>query len=1267
MAWKGTELIIRIAADLKKYRGDLRDVARETRQQMGDAARATDGLTNAHKALEGQAGRAAQQLVQAGRAAASGDFARAGQDVAQMASHMSRGGVAATALSVGLGVAAAALAGWLLISFKASEEYERQANLMRLTGNAAGLLAGDVNRMARSVADSANTTVGNARQILEALQGTGQFGKVAMGSVSEAIALVARASGEGADRVTADFSKMADGVTKWAVEHNERYHFLTVEQYRYIKALEDAGQKQQAMIAVGEALKTHLSGIEQNVGTLQRAWRGLAAMASSAWDAMLNIGRADTTADKLDSVGRRVEYMRGQLALSQKRGFAGPVERDQRLLDTLLQEQSLLQETARLERRSADAKAESARQAQAQIAKEDEAANAKKRGSGASKALTQAERELAEQRRRDFEVVKLRNQAVQQAWEEEQKALQASIDLQADVVEAQQQAAQSAQQQLQAQLEANEALGLEGVALAQLQAQRLNDAAAALERRAVIAEDIDFSGTMSEAYRQEAQALRELATARVEGAERQGQLKAIKDEQEAQKRLWQSAQRQASAFFVDLLTNGSDAFKRLGQTLQRELIDRLVEAATREWIIKITGQASGLGGGSGGMNWLDLAQQAYGYYTGGAAAGSTYALASGSGSGMGLSAGAAGTGFRATGGTGLSYTASTQTAGSGAAAGGSSMAAYAGYAALIYAAVQYADRLYGQGYNRNMLGDGQAERYRWGYGNTTSGYTDNAGYDYTPYKYRRQMMEAMGMSEKWADIFSSTTRWAHMFGRKLKSYGYDIGIDGGNVSVSGYERYKSGWAGKLMGRGDKTMGVAIDERNAAMVRQEVEAVREGAKGMAAAMGMSSEAIDAYTGKLRVNFKGANTAAEQAERMAKAMDDLQYSMINAASGGKMARAEFDRLMESVRADIDAAGISTQGITGVFVNGIMNGLSGQEIGAQLSQMILGGIVQTFAQQAFAPVAQAMMTQIITPIFTAIAAGVPISQAVSKASIASMVASAQQAMEVLNEIFNSAEMQEFFRSMNQAFTGMGNAAAAVHVPNFRMPSVKPVDTTAQDTAREREQLERELLRLQGNTVELRRRELEAIKPANRALQEQIWALQDIADMKDAWRSLSDSIIEEIARIKGEVLGETNSRAYLEAQFAIATAATRAGDQDAAGRLADLSSQLRENYERTADSQADLAYLNASLLASMEATNRVVSGFASTGVVPSSSGASGTKSMLQAEMQAASTERVNLADEVAGLSQAVAEQGKSMKSLYLLMREVTNEGAGMRVIEGV
>ena len=42
--------------------------------------------------------------------------------------------------------------------------------------------------------------------------------------------------------------------------------------------------------------------------------------------------------------------------------------------------------------------------------------------------------------------------------------------------------------------------------------------------------------------------------------------------------------------------------------------------------------------------------------------------------------------------------------------------------------------------------------------------------------------------------------------------------------------------------------------------------------------------------------------------------------------------------------------------------------------------------------------------------------------------------------------------------------------------------------------------MLQLQGNTVELRRRELEALDPANRALQKMVWGLEDAREAMDA-----------------------------------------------------------------------------------------------------------------------------------------------------------------------
>lgn len=402
MSWKGMDLVVRIVGDLKRYRADLREAGRDTQQAMGQAKAATDGLTAAQRGLEGQAGRTAGQLVDVGRAAASGDYARAGQQVAGMASSMSTAAAGAGALGSMLGVATAALVGYLVISYKVAAEHERQANLLALTGNAAGLVAGDMNRMASRVAEAGNTTVGAAREIAEALVGTGKVGRPALESLGTAIALFARASGESEAQVTGDFAKMADGVAKWAAEHNERYHFLTLDQYKYIQALEEAGRKQQAMKVVGDAFITHLKDIDQNVGTLQRAWRSLGQAASWAWDKMMNWGRADTTQDRLKEAEQKVKAAQSSLDFLRGQGRSeGSLTGPKQALADAQATLETLKETAVLERRAADAKAARADATAAAIAKEIEDEEAKKRNKTATDKLTAAEKALREERDRE--------------------------------------------------------------------------------------------------------------------------------------------------------------------------------------------------------------------------------------------------------------------------------------------------------------------------------------------------------------------------------------------------------------------------------------------------------------------------------------------------------------------------------------------------------------------------------------------------------------------------------------------------------------------------------------------------------------------------------------------------------------------------------------------------------------------------------------------------------------------------------------------------
>lgn len=151
-----------------------------------------------------------------------------------------------------------------------------------------------------------------------------------------------------------------------------------------------------------------------------------------------------------------------------------------------------------------------------------------------------------------------------------------------------------------------------------------------------------------------------------------------------------------------------------------------------------------------------------------------------------------------------------------------------------------------------------------------------------------------------------------------------------------------------------------------------------------------------------------------------------------------------------------------------------------------------------------------------------------------------------------------------------------------------------SAADIASERQDLQKQLLELQGDTAALRALQLAAIDPSNRALQEQIWAIQDAQDaakaaqdLADAWTSVGDSIMDEVKRIRGlNDSASGGSFASLMGQFNAATAAARGGDQDAAKSLPQLSQDLLNAASLVATSRQELDRIQAQTAASLEAT---------------------------------------------------------------------------------
>ena len=139
-------------------------------------------------------------------------------------------------------------------------------------------------------------------------------------------------------------------------------------------------------------------------------------------------------------------------------------------------------------------------------------------------------------------------------------------------------------------------------------------------------------------------------------------------------------------------------------------------------------------------------------------------------------------------------------------------------------------------------------------------------------------------------------------------------------------------------------------------------------------------------------------------------------------------------------------------------------------------------------------------------------------------------------------------------------------------------------QAIAQERVGLMSQLWQLTGDTASIRAAQLASLDPSNRALQEQIYAISDAQDaaragqsLADAWKSVGDSIMDEITRIRG--LGTTGGASFasLQGQFNAAVTAARGGDQDAAKGLPELSKSLLDAAALAATSRQELARVEA------------------------------------------------------------------------------------------
>lgn len=251
-------------------------------------------------------------------------------------------------------LAAAAAAG--VAAFVGGEaEGTRYREALAKVGDQAGLTLSQLDSMARGMS-TGPLLEGKAAEAIAAVAETGKFTSDQIAVVAETAANAERVLGDSLDKTIAKFEALGESPTEAVAKLNSQTHFLTLSVYEHVKALEDQGDRQGAatlaMEEYARVVNNRLSEVEENLGTLQTAWRNVAVGAKWAWDQMLNIGRETTVSDKIAQLADDLDKLKNSNVAFLQYGLVGSDDR-KRVIAAKAKELQEVLKTERTENRAA--------------------------------------------------------------------------------------------------------------------------------------------------------------------------------------------------------------------------------------------------------------------------------------------------------------------------------------------------------------------------------------------------------------------------------------------------------------------------------------------------------------------------------------------------------------------------------------------------------------------------------------------------------------------------------------------------------------------------------------------------------------------------------------------------------------------------------------------------------------------------------------------------------------------------------------------------
>ena len=226
---------------------------------------------------------ARSQMITLGNSLATGNFESAAVEVLRLSQNADSSGRSFMRFIVPVAAATAAVAALSAVSYLAWRDQRQLDNALLLTGNAAGLTEQSFSDLARRVEETTEASIGQARDLARRFVATGRLSRELVEEFSRSAATLQQLTGQNADEIVQQFAEMERGVADWVAKHNESMHFVTAEQYNYIRTLEEQGDTEAAMLAASQALQERYADeVSERIGRIERAWIAVRNAASEA-------------------------------------------------------------------------------------------------------------------------------------------------------------------------------------------------------------------------------------------------------------------------------------------------------------------------------------------------------------------------------------------------------------------------------------------------------------------------------------------------------------------------------------------------------------------------------------------------------------------------------------------------------------------------------------------------------------------------------------------------------------------------------------------------------------------------------------------------------------------------------------------------------------------------------------------------------------------------------------------------------------------------